>query len=353
LKQESIMETSASPAVPPVAAPGGDVRHAYPLAIRDASIGTALKLFLKTLPYALARFGILLALSVAAILWGVVTFGGGAWIGEKLHPYAGFGWIAVGCGGLGWVWAFILRYALYLIKCGHVAVLTELVVHGRIGNGAEGLFAYGKRVVRERFVQVNVLFAMDRLVDGVVRSFNRTLDWVANLLPIPGMQGLMNLVKAVLYSASTYIDETIFSYILARGETNPWRGGQDGLVYYCQNAKPVLKTAIWVVVLDKVLTVVLWGLMLMPALLITHLLGGVAGFWAIAIAVLFAANARSAFLEPLFLIMVMTTFHVSAEGQPINAEWDGRLTALSGKFKQIKDKALAWPAGKPSAPPAA
>ena len=338
------MEEVASP-LAPASASGPAVRHHYPLAIRDASLGTALRLFLQTLPYALARFGILLGVSLVSIVWGVVTFGGGAWLGNKIHPFFGFGWMAVGFGVLGWAWTFIVRYSLYLIKCGHVAVLTELVVSGKIGNGAEGMLAYGKRMVQDRFMQVNVLFAMDQLIDGVVRSFNRTLDWVGGLLPIPGMEGLMRVVKAILFSASTYLDETIFSYLLACNETNPWRGGQAGLIYYAQNAKPVLKTAIWVVVLDKVLSVLLWGIMLLPALLVTHLVGGAAAGASILIAVLFAANARSAFLEPLFLVMVMTTFHVSAEGQPIHAEWDARLTAASGKFKQIKDKALAWSTG--------
>jgi len=181
-----------------------------------------------------------------------------------------------------------------------------------------------------------------------VRAFNRTLDWVAHLLPIPGMQGLMKIVQAILYSASTYLDETIFSYILARNEGNPWQGGRDGLIYYCQNAKPILKTAIWVVILDKVLTVVLWAIMMLPALLVTQLIGEGAGLWTLIVAVLFAANARSAFLEPLFLIMVMTTFHVSVENQPINLEWDARLTSLSGKFKEIKDKAAGWVSAKPA-----
>jgi hypothetical protein len=250
--------------------------------------------------------------------------------------------MGAGCAGYGALWMLVVRYMLYMIKCGHIAVLTDLVTQGQIGNGSEGMFAYGRRVIRERFVQVNILFAMDRMVDGVVRAFNRTLDWVSSLIPIPGLDGLMNVVKAILFSASTYVDETIFSYILARKEENPWRGGQDGLIYYCQNAKPILKTALWVVILDKVFTVLLWVIMMLPALAVTHLIGGAAGGWAIAIAVLFAANARSAFLEPMFLIMVMTTFHVSAEGQPINALWDARLTSVSGKFKQIKDKAAAW-----------
>ena len=68
--EETIAMTEAEPA--------GDsgVRHHYPLAIRDASFGTALKLFLRTLPYALARFGILVGVSLVGIVWAVATFGG-------------------------------------------------------------------------------------------------------------------------------------------------------------------------------------------------------------------------------------------------------------------------------------
>ncbi|NCC52581.1 MAG: hypothetical protein EOM20_15370 [Spartobacteria bacterium] len=340
------MDSQETGAVVPEVEPS-DVRHQYPLAVRSASFGVALGLFMKTLPYALARFGVLLVVSIITIIWGVITLGGAAWLGNRVHETFGLVWGVGGVAAYGGFWVLVVRYVLYMIKCGHIVVLTDLVTTGQIGNGTEGMFAYGRRVVRERFVQVNVLFGMDRLLDGVIRSFNRTLDWVSSLIPIPGLEGLMNIVKAILYSASTYLDETIFSYILARKETNPWRGGQDGLIYYCQNAKSILKTAIWVVILDKVCTVLLWVLMLLPALAVTHLIGGAAGGWAIVIAILFAANARSAFLKPLFLIMVMTTFHVCAEGQSINLEWDARLTKLSGKFKQIKDKAAAWI--KPSA----
>ncbi len=63
---------------------------------------------------------------------------------------------------------------------------------------------------------------------------------------------------------------------------------------------------------------------------------------AILAAFLCAANARSAFLEPLFLIMVMIKFHVAAENQPVNLDWDARLTTLSGNFVEIKEKAAAW-----------
>jgi hypothetical protein len=38
----------------------------------------------------------------------------------------------------------------------------------------------------------------------------------------------MSLVNAVIYAATTYLDETIFSYGLARRETNPWASAKEG-----------------------------------------------------------------------------------------------------------------------------
>jgi hypothetical protein len=105
-----------------------------------------------------------------------------------------------------------------------------------------------------------------------------------------------------------------------------------------------LKTAVWVVVLDKVLTALVWLVMLLPAFGLVWILptGSFAGFVKIAavvIAALFASNVRQAFLKPTFLVMVMTKFHVVVRNQPINLEWDGRLSSVSSKFQEIKDKA--------------
>jgi len=125
--------------------------------------------------------------------------------------------------------------------------LTELITVGQIGNGSEGMFAYGKRVVKSRFGEASVLFVVDRLVSGVVRAFNRTLDFVAGLLPIPGLSSVVSFANSVIYAATTYIDETIFSYGLARQETNPWASAKDGLIYYAQNSREILKTGIYAV----------------------------------------------------------------------------------------------------------
>lgn len=193
-------------------------RNTYPLAVRDHSLSSATGLLMKSLPYALARFGVELGFAVAGIFWMIVTFGGSAWLGT--HIASAFGWVwLIGClVGVGWFWGTVLRYLLHLIACGHVAVLTDLVTTGQVGNGQIGnnskeMFAYGRRVVTQRFGQVNLLFGLNALVRGVLQSFHRTLDWLSETLPIPGLDSAASILNLVLGAATRYLDKVIFSYI--------------------------------------------------------------------------------------------------------------------------------------------
>lgn len=252
----------------------------------------------------------------------------------------------------GCIWYTVVRYFLYLLKCGHIAVLTELITKNEIGNGGENMFQYGKNVVVGRFKQVNVLFALDMLIIGVVRAFNRTLDFIGGLLPVPGLKNVTKVVGMVLHAMTTFIDETLFSYNLARGDSNPWRSGKDGLVYYAQNSREILKTSIGIVILEKVLTAVSFILLFLPAVAIAYLMpGSNATLWAFFIAALFAFNVKAAILHPLFLIMIMTKFHVCVKDQPIDETWDARLNRVSNKFQKIKDGIHDWERNNTAAQP--
>jgi hypothetical protein len=54
----------------------------HPSLIRDSDVGTAFKLLMRTLPYAMARFCVLLASATLCLVWLTVAFGGGWWIGS-------------------------------------------------------------------------------------------------------------------------------------------------------------------------------------------------------------------------------------------------------------------------------
>lgn len=316
------------------------VRHSYPLAVTQAGFVSSLGLLLQTLPYALVRFGVLFSISLATILWLSLTLGGYAYLSLRI-PLLAYPWAFIGFGSWGYVYWFIARYFLYLLKSGHIAVLTELITQGQVQNGQEDMFRYGTRIVKERFGEVNAMFVLDALVKGVVGAFNRTLNFIGNLLPIPGLSSMTQIVSTIVRAATTYIDETLFSYSLARGDDNKWRSAQDGLIYYAQNHQEILKTSVGVVLLDWLLSWAAWIVCLAPAAVIGWFMPvGWGQSGVVFIAILVAANVRAAFLKPLFLIMIMVKYHVSVQNQPINLEWDARLNSVSDKFRELKDKAI-------------
>ena len=315
------------------------VRHSYPLAVRNHGLGTAISLLMQSLPYALARFAIQFGYTVACIVWLVITLGGAVWLATHTANAFGLVWFVICVVGIGWFWGAVLRYLLHLLACGHVAVLTDLITRGQVGNGSESQLAYGKRVVTERFGQVNALYGLNMLVRGILAAFHRTLDWLAEMLPVPGLESLSTLVNIVLRSATRYLDKVILSYSLARNDQDPWRSAREGIVYYCQNAKPILKTSVWIVILERLLSFLLWLALLAPAAAITVLLPASVresgGIVTVIIAILLAATLRAAFIKPLFLIMMMVRFHTLIENQPINEEWDARLASISEKFRTL------------------
>ncbi len=333
--------------------PEQPIRHSYPLQASGFGISEAVGLLMKTAPYLGARLAILFGVSITGLIFWIVNIAIAMFLGNR-SPLIGWIWIVMTLGAAGWFWRTVVRYFLYLLKAGHIAVLTELITKGQIGNGSEGMFSYGKRIVKARFGEISVLFAVDMIVDGVVNAFNRTLDWVSSLIPVPGLDSVVGFVKAVMRASTTYIDETIFSYNLARGDENVYRSSKDGLIYYAQNAKEILKTGVWVVILEKVLSFIIFMVIFVPALVLVSLLpfsgwGVLVQITAVIAALMFTYDVQQAVIRPLFLTMVMLKYHAVVQNQPINAEWDQRLDNVSEKFKELKGKASEWVSGTPVA----
>lgn len=326
--------------------PEQPVRHSYPLAVNSSSVSTAIGLVMQTIPIILVRLGVLSAFIVAAVIWWMVC-GGIALLFSSKDGSGGGGvflfLIAVGLPA--GVYGFLRHYVLYMLKMAHIAVLTRLITEGSLPKGMSQI-EYGKQVITVRFGETNAMLALDGLITGVVNTFNATLDWVAGLIPIPGLDGLMRVVEAVIRNATTYIDETIFSYNLARGDDNVWRSSADGLVYYAQNVKAVLKTAVWGLVVDYVLTAAALVVSLLPAWLISLVLPSiVSGFaWVFALVIAFAI--RAAFIKPVFLTMVALTFHTRVHNQPIDQGMSSTLSSISEKFRELLERGRDWVQGK-------
>jgi hypothetical protein len=310
----------------------------------DFSISKALGLMVRTAPFILLRCLVYFGISVAL----VVITGAGAGIGY------GIGLVAaeeIGANGTLWGGAagfaltagviFFLRdYILYLVKAGHIAVMVELL-EGREIPGGQGQVAFARSIVAERFGQASALFALDRLIRGVVNVVTGLAQAMMLVVPIPGLDRLMGVLRAYLRLAVGLVDEVVLAHAIRNRSDNAWEAAHDGLVLYAQNARPMLGAAAWLTLVIWVMSGLVFLLMLGPAAAVAGLFPGEAGAGLLLLAALLAWAVKAALIEPFALACLLQVFFQETEGQMPNAEWRGRLTQVSDKFRKLGEQALA------------
>ncbi|MGH7748615.1 MAG: hypothetical protein ACREQ5_28230, partial [Candidatus Dormibacteria bacterium] len=81
-----------------------------------------------------------------------------------------------------------------------------------------------------------------------------------------------------------------------------------------------------------------------------------AGFWAFALAVVAALSLKAALIDPFAMTALLQVYSKVTAGQTPNPEWTAKLEKMSGKFRQLTQKARsggALPQPESQATPAA
>ena len=318
----------------------------------DFRIGEIIRLLARTAPFLVFRFLIYFGVMLSYVLVTGAGVGVGYFIGYiGDDPGAYSVWGGVFGFAVASVVLYLLReYLLYLVKAGHIAVLVELM-DGKDLPGGRAQIDHAQRIVRERFAESSVLFALDQLLKGVLRAFNRTFFTITLFIPIPGIQWAVNFINTIVNLSLTYVDEVILAHNIRTQSVNPWRSGQTGLILYAQNYKSFLKNAFFLAALIWGLTIAVFLLALAPAAGVVALFPGAAGAFTVAIAVVFAWGVKQAVIEPIAMTALMQVFFNVTEGQTPDPEWDARLDKMSRKFRSLKDRAETWTDGaKPAQP---
>lgn len=313
----------------------------------DFSLGAAISAMGKTMPFILTRiavyFGIALLYIVAtgtggAVGYGFTSFGGGDGSGAFYGALFGF---AGASGFLYWV----REYILYIVKAGHIAVLTKLYDNEPFPDG-QGQIAYAKDVVQGRFKDASILFAVDQLVKGVLKAITSILGGIAFILPIPGLNNLMKLVNTVIRMSLTYVDEIILAHALRSGSDNTWKSAREALVLYGQNYMTFVKNAVWLSLMMWALTLLIFFFLLAPSYAVMAMIPGNLGFWAFVLAFVFAWSIKAAIIEPIAIYALMQVFFKKTEGQVPDAVWEERLEQGSDKFRELTEKARSFVSGE-------
>lgn len=311
----------------------------------DFSLGQSASLLMRTMPFLLLRCAVYFGITLAYLLMTGIGAGIGYGLGglgtEDFQNTAAVWGGVLGLGLTASILYFLREYILYTVKAGHIAVMVQLLDNAQLPQGRSQI-EYATQIVKSRFAQTNVLFAMDLLIKGVINATTALVQGVSRILPVPGMQQLMGIIRAFLRVAVGLVDEVILAYIIRTNSQNPWLASRSALVLYGQNATAMLKNAAWLTAMTYGLSFLVFLVMLAPAAALVYLMPGAWSAGGVVFALLFAWAIKAAVIEPFAIACLLQAyFHVTA-GQTPSPEWEARLDQVSSKFKELKDKASNW-----------
>ncbi len=306
-------------------------------------LGEGAGLIFKTLPFIGIRLGTYALLGLGLALYFAVA-GGIAWLlGQVLGLLGVIVFLAAFAGA--WIlvqWA--RKYWLYLLQAAHIAVMTEYI-YGRTPEG--GQIQYGKQQVMDRFRDTSLMFAVDELIDGIVKGINRNFARITQILPIPNLENLTNIIEQISVFATTYIDEAILSRAYQHREQNVWAVAQDGIILYAQSWKPVLANAVALTVINYLEMALLLVILGIPAIALGIVIPVEAIRTLLGVMVLVAVwMFKLAVSDAYAMAVTLLAYHRSIEGVEPNPEWKERLEGLSEQFRQLGDRAASAVAGE-------
>lgn len=311
----------------------------------DFSIGQALTMMLRTLPFVIFRMIVYLGIAVAYVLvtgvgagvgWGIGAFGDVDFQGAATL-WGG----VIGFGLTAGILYFLREYILYIVKAGHIAVMVELMQGGQIPSG-KGQIEFAKTIVSERFGQSSILFGIDQLVKGVIRGITGLLQGILTFIPIPGLSQIMGIVRAFLKVSLGLLDEVILAHAMRTKAENPWLSAREALVLYGQNAKPIMINAAWLTVIIYILSFAVFLLMLAPAAAVVFFIPGAWSAGGIIFALIFAWAIKAALIEPFAIACMLQVYFKVTDGQQPDPEWMDKIEGASNKFKKMGERASTW-----------
>jgi len=235
---------------------------------------------------------------------------------------------------------FILtRYVGYLVRVGHIAVVSEAVTTGQI---PEHQIAYGKEKVKEQFLTANAFFVINRLVDRAVKQLQGVLGSVVGLLgAVPGLGLLLSFGKMVVGIALKYIDDCCIGYIFYKKDQGAFKSATDGVVIYAQNWKKLLKSAFKTGMIVVLLTTLFFVVAWIVLGLLVHLLptGHIGTFIAFVIGFLIAIVIKRAFVDSYMMVQMMVAYMEEAPTTVVSFDLYGKFSKMSRSFRRLFSKA--------------
>lgn len=308
--------------------------------LSSLKLGLAFNLLMKTIPILLIRLGATLLFFVVAIIYLAITGGVAFLIGSAID-WLGFILFLVALGSVIPFYNLAYRYVFYMIKAAHIAVMAEMLTNEKIKlPPGRGQLEWGKNRVQERFGEMNAMFVVDELVQGVVRAFTRTVYNIARWIPGDTIDTLVKVLNRVIINATSYIDEAV----LARSfwqeeEVNVWENARDGVVLYAMSWKPILTSAIALMIISYIPSIIVFLVFAAPIGFLLSIISTQLAGWTLIFMLLLAWLVKVAVGDAFAVAAIISTYHRETVGKTPDPEMAARLDGLSDAFGDLKQRA--------------
>lgn len=319
----------------------------------NLNLGLAFSLLMKTIPVLMIRLGAMLVFWVVAIIYLVIV----SWIAVLIG--SAIDWLGV----IVFIVALVAvipaynlayRYVFYMLKAAHIAIMAEILVNGKLPDGV-GQLDYGRKKVTERFGEVNTMFVVDELVSGVVHMFTGTVYSIASWLPGDTLQTLARIVNRVIHYATSYIDEAVLarSFYISPPQ-NVWENARDGVVLYAMSWKPLLTSAVVLMLLSFVPGIVAFVIFAAPIAWLISLFSSSLAAWTVILALFLGWVFKVAFGDSFAMAAIIASYQRVTVGKTPDPAMAAKLDSISNAFTDLKNRALqGFNPSQPVSPPVA
>lgn len=308
--------------------------------LSSLKLGVAVNLLMKTMPILLIRLGVMmlfwLVASIYLIFVGFVSFLIGnavSWLGGLIFIIALISVIPM--------YNLAYRYVFYMIKAAHIAIMAELVTNEKLKlPPGRGQLEYGKNRVQERFGEVNAMFVVDEIVQGVVRAFTRTVYSIARWLPGDTLDTLVKVVNRVITYATSYIDEAILARSFwQEDDVNVWENARDGVVLYAMSWRPILTAAVALMFISYLPSLVVFVVFAAPVGALLYFINAQLAGWTIIFMFILAWFIKVAIGDAFAVAAIISTYHRETQGKTPDPQMAAQLDSVSDKFSDLKNRA--------------
>jgi len=291
------------------------------------------EIFSKTIKFVWFKIGLgilhtIVAILALLILTGLVT------IAESLAIV----WVII-IGFLYGAFAIIYQAIEFLLKAGHVAVVSSATVNGKV---PEDMVNYAKQKVdvMQNFKSITAFYFLFMLVRGAARQIANVVMSVTSTVTtvIPGGSAISSLMRSFIKIFLGTIPEIILAYTFYKDNQRREKAALDGLRIFFKNFKLMTKSAF----ITSLLIVVFWAVFLIVFIgaLFTALINfNFLAVLPILIIFFIAKVLKNAFIDSWIMVKMVHTYMSVAPNTQLQ-ELDFEMYRKCSKYRRLEERAI-------------